>query len=105
MIAAIQNLRKLIKGNTLKAAVSMANSTLNKANYIILNWLFYCRMASIINLSEYSIFKELFQLFRFNLQLLYNLSQCHFWATSPYTCSIAKRKFTVNSVFLFKISF
>lgn len=46
MIAAIQNLRKFIKFNTLKPAVSIANP------------------------SEYSVFKELFQLFWFKLLFL-----------------------------------
>jgi len=53
MIAAIQNLRKLIKINALKPAVSMANSVLHKTTYAILSRFFYCRMALITNLSEY----------------------------------------------------
>ncbi|MHC4728438.1 MAG: transposase [Planctomycetota bacterium] len=78
LIATIQNLRKLLKVNSLKPAVSMAkstNSVLHNITYAILSRLIYCRMVSIINLSEYSVFKELFQLFRFKLLFLQNLSQ------------------------------
>lgn len=64
MIAAIQNLRKLIKLQSLKPAVSVAKSTLYKTTYAVLRRLFHYRAALIANLSEYSIFKELFQLFR-----------------------------------------
>lgn len=70
MIAAIQNLRKLIKVNALKPAVSMANSALHKTTYAILSRLSYYRTVLIANLSEYSVFKELFQLFRFKLLFL-----------------------------------
>ena len=71
MIAAIQNLRKLIKVNTLKPAVPAAVLSLHKATCEILSRLFCCRVSSIANLSEYSIFKELFQLFKFKLPFLY----------------------------------
>ena len=70
MIAAIQNLRKLIKVNVLKPAVSKANSALHKTTYAILSRLSYCRTALIANLSEYSVFKELFQLFWLKLLFL-----------------------------------
>jgi len=69
MVAAIQNVRKLIKAKILKPSVSMANSALYKTN-AIRSHLFYCQTALIANLSEYSVFKELFQLFRFNLLFL-----------------------------------
>lgn len=68
LIATIQNLRKLLKASTLKPFVSMAksaNSVLNKATYAILRRLFRNRMVLVANPSEYSVFKELFQLFPF----------------------------------------
>jgi len=68
--ATIQNLRKLIKVNALKPAVSKANSALHKTTYAILSWLSYYRTALIANLSEYLVFKELFQLFRLKLLFL-----------------------------------
>ena len=73
LIATIQNLRKLLKVNPLKPAVSMAksaHSVLHKVTCTILSKLICCRMLMITNLSEYSVFKELFQLFRFKLLFL-----------------------------------
>jgi transposase len=67
MVAAIQNLRKFIKFNTLKPAMSVANSALYKATYAIQGFLSNRRTMLIANLSEYSVFKELFQLFWFKL--------------------------------------
>ena len=61
MIAAIQNLRKLIKINTLKPAVSTINSVLYKATCSILNRLIDYWVLLTASLSEYSVFKELFQ--------------------------------------------
>jgi len=63
MIAAVQNLRKLIKANALKPAFSTANLAPHKTISAILSRLLHYRVASIANLSEYSIFKELFQPF------------------------------------------
>ena len=65
MIAAIQNLRKLVKVNILKPAVSMANSDLYEAACAVLSRFFWYRTSLVANLSEYSIFKELFGLFKF----------------------------------------
>jgi hypothetical protein len=67
LVATIQNIRKLIKVNALKPAVSMAKSALHKTTYATLSRLSYCRMALIANLSRYLVFKELFQLFQFKL--------------------------------------
>ena len=73
LIATIQNLRKLLKVSALKPVVSMAksaNSILHKATYAILSRLFNNRMVLVTNPSEYSVFKELFQLFRLKLLFL-----------------------------------
>jgi hypothetical protein len=69
MIAAIQNLRKLVKFHTLKPAISMRNLGFN-AIFIIKNQLFNRQMTITVNLSEYLIFKELFQLSKFKLLFL-----------------------------------
>jgi len=63
MIAAIQNLRKLIKAKKLKPAgsiVKSAHSVLRKVACTILNKSLCLRNVTIANLSEYLIFKELF---------------------------------------------
>ena len=67
LVATIQNIRKLIKANPLKPAVSMAKSALHKTTYATLSRFSYCRMALIANLSGYSVFKEPFQLFQFKI--------------------------------------
>ena len=84
MIAAIQNLRKLMKRNTLKPAVSAVNSVLHKTN-AIRGYLFHCQTVLIKNLSEYSIFKELFQLFRLKPLFPQNLFRNSLWATGSLT--------------------
>jgi hypothetical protein len=88
MIAAIQNLRKLIKVNTLKTAVSMANQALYKTTSGIFSRLFCYRESLVANLSEYSIFKELLQLFKLKLLFYKTFFQNYLWATSPITRSI-----------------
>ncbi len=70
MISATQNLRKLIKVKTLRPVVSMAKPAPYKAICAVQNRLFRYRAILIANLSEYSIFKELFQLSRLKLLLL-----------------------------------
>jgi transposase len=70
LIATIQNLRKLLKVNSLKPTVSMAksaNCVLHDITCAISSRLIHCRTVAIAKLSEYSVFKELFQLFRFKL--------------------------------------
>ena len=84
MIAAIQNLRKLIKVKTLKSAVSMANQALYKTTFAIFSRLF-CYWASLVaNLSKYSIFKELFQLFRLELLFLLSFFPKPLLSNKPY---------------------
>jgi hypothetical protein len=73
LIATIQNLRKLLIVNLLRPAASMAkstNSVLHNISCAILSRLICYRMVSIANQSEYSVFKELYQLFRFKLLFL-----------------------------------
>jgi len=70
LIATIQNIRKFLKANSLKPVVSMAkvsNSVLYDIICAISSRLTQCRTVAIANLSEYSIIKELFQIFRFKL--------------------------------------
>jgi len=73
LIVTIQNLRKLLKINPLKPAVLIAKSTstvLHNITCAILSRLICYRMLLITNLSAYSVFKELFKLFRFKLLCL-----------------------------------
>jgi len=67
LIATIQNVRKILRANPLKPAVSIAksvHSVLHSITCSILNKLLCFRTVTITNLSEYSVFKELFQLYR-----------------------------------------
>lgn len=82
MIAAIQNLRKLMKLNALKPAIPAVNSVLHKTNAFG-SCLFYCQTALIKNLSEYSVFKELFQLSGLKPLFPKNLFRNSLWATGP----------------------
>jgi transposase len=70
LIATIQNLRKLLRVNPLKPAVSMAKSAYSALLNVTCTILSRCRMLIITNPSEYLVFKELFQLFRLKLLFL-----------------------------------
>ena len=88
LIATIQNIRKLLRINPLKPALSVAksaNSMMYNVTYTIIGRLIGWYLVIIAYLSEYSVFKERFQLFRLKLLKLSKFFQRCFWATGPLT--------------------
>lgn len=65
MIAAIQNLRKFIKAHSLKPTAALACQTVSTILAAIFSRFASCRASLAVKLSEYSIFKELFQQFQY----------------------------------------